>query len=279
MEPVKKLTASKIIKQYKTKGSYPLLVLISGADSYIVKTCHQKKPTVEVINELICAYFAKCWQLSVPEFALIEIGLDVFQNFIKEGGALSGPFKSDLLVDRIFFGSKEISNAIEFEQYMGSISKKRDLKLFKSPLDLIKIGVFDFWVGNVDRKPRNPNILLGSDSGLFDFHPIDHALTFANQSNYRNVTDIVLRFDDDFSILKVPFVKSLINFVSSPVLQKIEFEILEGMNKTIHELDFIFSQVPPEWGLSRREKSHLKNFFSDKSRNERIARSWHYFLR
>ena len=279
MDAVKKLNASQILREYKTLGSSPLLVLVANGDSYIVKTTIQKKPTVEVINELICAYLAQCWNLLVPDFALIQIGQDIYQKFLEEGGELSGLYKLDAFGDRLYFGSKEIGNAVEFDQYMGKLSGKRDFKRFSSPLDLIKIGVFDLWVGNVDRRPNNPNILLSNRSGLFDFHPIDHASTFTNQSNYNLVTDAILRFEENLSILKVPFVKSLTNFVSSSVLQNLKLDFLECIKKSIDELDFILSQVPVDWGLSKREKVHLKEFFADQARNERISTSYQYFLR
>ncbi|MEI7526715.1 MAG: HipA family kinase [Mariniphaga sp.] len=279
MDAVKKLNASQILREYKTKGSSPLLVLIVDGDSYIVKTTIQKQPTVEVINELICAYLAQCWSLSVPDFALIQIGQDIYQKYLEEGGVLSKLYKLDSFGDRFYFGSKEINNAVEFDQYMGKLSGKRDFKRFSSPLDLIKIGVFDQWVGNIDRRPENPNILLGTQSGLFDFHPIDHASTFTNQSNYKLVTDAIMRFDDNLSILKVPFVKSLTNFVSSSVLQDLKLEFLECIKKSLDEFDSIFSQVPLDWGLSKKEKVHLKDFFANQVRNERIARSYQYFLR
>jgi len=279
LDAVKKLNASQILREYKTLGSSPLLVLVANGDSYIVKTTIQKKPTVEVINELICAYLAQCWNLLVPDFALIQIGQDIYQKFLEEGGELSGLYKLDAFGDRLYFGSKEIGNAVEFDQYMGKLSGKRDFKRFSSPLDLIKIGVFDLWVGNVDRRPNNPNILLSNRSGLFDFHPIDHASTFTNQSNYNLVTDAILRFEENLSILKVPFVKSLTNFVSSSVLQNLKLDFLECIKKSIDELDFILSQVPVDWGLSKREKVHLKEFFADQARNERISTSYQYFLR
>jgi hypothetical protein len=78
----------------------------------------------------------------------------------------------------------------------------------------VKIGIFDFWIGNKDRKPENPNILIGTDGNKFDFHPIDHTAAFAFLEDYKQVRDVLLAIEPKNNILSAPIIGSLTKFVS-----------------------------------------------------------------
>ena len=279
MEPIELIQASNILKEYTTKGSKPLLVMANKGDLYVAKTSIQIKPTVEVINEVLCAYFAQCWRLNVPDFSLIQIGEDIYQKYIGESGALSNNYTKDSFGERKYFGSKIIEGIVELESYFEDIKGKHDFNQFRSPSDLIKIGVFDQWIGNYDRRPDSPNILLSVQENLFEFHPIDHTAAFANLTDYKKVRDIMLRIDPAHSILSHPLLKKIVKFVDGNVLQNLKTEFLDCINHTVGKLDLIFSQVPGEFGFSNKDKVHLKSFFTDEVRNKRIASSYLTFLR
>ena len=154
------------------------------------------------------------------------------------------------------------------------------MKLFHRPLDLVKIGVFDLWVGNFDRKPDNPNILLSNRAdGLFDFSPIDHTAAFAYQPNHRRVRDALLTRDPQKCILAHSFVRAIAKFTSPKKISALQHDIQSGMSVALANADFIGSQVPPDWGLSQKAKDHLKQFFADSVRNERIAGAYLDYLR
>lgn len=279
VEPIELIQASNILKEYTTRGSSPLLVMANKGDLYVVKTSIQIKPTVEVINEVVCAYFAQCWRLKVPDFSLIQIGEDIYQKYIGESGTLSNNYTKDSFGERKYFGSKIIEGIVELESYFADLQGKHDFNQFRSPTDLIKIGVFDQWIGNYDRRPDSPNILLSVQQNLFEFHPIDHTAAFAHLTNYKKVRDIMLRIDPAYSILSHPLLKKIVKFVNGNVLQNLKTEFLDCINHTVGKLDFIFSQVPGEFGFSKKDKVHLKSFLADEVRNKRIASSYLTFLR
>lgn len=150
---------------------------------------------------------------------------------------------------------------------------------FTPPLDLLKIGVFDLWVGNFDRKPDNPNILLSSrDNERFDFCPVDHMAAFAYLTNYRDVREAIFTRDPKKCILSHRFVRAIAKFVPPQQISDLRNSILNGMTIALENMDFIFPQVPPSWGLSRKAKEHLKQFFADTVRNERVAASYLIYL-
>jgi hypothetical protein len=88
----------------------------------------------------------------------------------------------------------------------------------------------------------------------------------------------MLYIQESFRILGVPLVKSISKFVNFELLKSLQDEILIGMQETIDNFDFIFEQVPQDFGFSKKAKEHLKTFFSDNERNRRISKIYLSYL-
>lgn len=277
MEPITTIDAVKIITEINTLGSAPLRIIASNNQTYIAKTTTKALPPVELINEIVCAYFCLCWGLKVPNFALIKISDQVIENFQADGNQLSDKYYHGFN-DRPLFGSEEIAPVIELESYI-DIASKHDFNKYASPGDLFKIGVLDLWVGNKDRKPDNTNILIGINEPGFDFHPIDHAAAFGFLENYREVRGPLLRIDPHNSILYSQFAKKMANFITDDELEQLKDDIHLHMENTVDQLDFIFEQIPNNWGFGKKSKKHLKDFFSNKDRNKETLHIFLSFLR
>ncbi|MBC6109206.1 HipA family kinase [Pedobacter fastidiosus] len=276
LQPIKTIEISKIIKETTTKGSAPLFTYGIDDNTYFVKTTNQKNPSAEIINELLCGYFAQCWSLHVPEFCLAMISKEVVDSYL-QGIEKMSDFYSPNFYENILFGSKQVWSATELEQFINV--SKRDLKLFSNPMDFLKIGAFDLWVGNKDRKPENPNVLIGSENGLFDFHPIDHAAAFAYLTNYKEVREVLLHIEPKNCILSTILAKTISSFVTHEDIKNLKNDINDCINNTIGNLDFIFDQVPSSWGLGKKSKEHLKSFFSDEARNKTIIEHFLSYLK
>lgn len=152
-ENIQYIEAVKIIKEYKTKGSGPLQVIGEDDNLYVAKFTDLKHPYLELINEVVCGSMAQAWGLKVPEMAIISFTPEVVADF-----KFSDRYKSQHFTG-LFFGSRLIEPELDLSPYVGGISGK-DYKRFENWLDLLRIGCFDHWVGNKDRHPENPNILL-----------------------------------------------------------------------------------------------------------------------
>jgi hypothetical protein len=272
LQEIRKIEVQKIISETTTIGSSPLQVLADDMNYYYAKTTTPQVPRVELINELLCAYFAQCWDLKVPPFALVTISDIVIKNYISEKGNLSSRYESTSFGDNLFFASQIIEPVIELEKYL--LTNQQSLKTFHKPQDLIKIGVFDFWIGNKDRQPSNPNVLISGVGQKFNFHPIDHTAAFAYLTDYKKVIDILLSIEPKNNILSSPIVCYISNFVGAEAYGDLKEEILGGIEVVLQSIDFIFEQVPSSWGFSKKQKAHLKQFLSDKERNERIVNSY-----
>lgn len=272
LQKIRQIDVQKIITEKTTIGSSPLQVFADDMNYYYTKTTTPQVPRVELINELICAYFAQCWDLKVPNFALSTISDTVIENYISENGNLSNRYKPTSFGDNLFFASQIIEPVTELERYI--LPNQQGLKVFNKPQDLIKIGVFDYWIGNKDRQPSNPNILIGEFGKKFEFRPIDHAAAFAYLTDYKQVKDILLSIEPKNNILSSPIVRYITNFVSAETYAGLKKEILCCIEVVLQSIDFIFEQVPTSWGFSKKQKAHLKQFLADKERNERIVNSY-----
>lgn len=282
MSPIQTVRAELISLEYKTEGSSPLKILANDGKTYVAKTTAASKPPyVELINEVLCGYLAHSWNLETPPIALVQISQRVADEYQKKQGTLSPKHYANCRFgERIFFGSSLVDCQTEVEQYLVGPYHYAQMQLFHRPLDLLKIGVFDLWVGNHDRKPKNPNVLIATtDNQRFSFVPIDHTAAFAHFENYRDVTDARLFLDPKKCILSHQFVQGIVKFTAPIEIQALAADILAGMENAANHLDFIFAQVPNEWELSRRSKEHLKQFLTDSVRNKRIASAYLDYLK
>jgi hypothetical protein len=275
--PIRNVTAEKIFKEVNTQGSAPLLVMADDGNIYYCKTTLAKPPYIELINEVLVANFAKCFGLKVPELALVKISKATVDLFVQENGSLSRRYSKTDFDNELFFGSEKDATATELEVYIQQISGKAEFKNFQNPTDLIKIGVLDLWVGNKDRKPENPNIIITSNNGKLNFEPIDHTAAFSLCTNYQQVNTTFLFMEERFRILNMPLIKSIASFATN--LKELKEQITTGIQLTLTNLDDIFDMVPKDWGFSKKAKSHLKDFFSDATRNKSIVESYINYLR
>ena len=270
IQPIKTVQIIKLVKEITTIGSSPLLVMADDNNEYYIKTT-VGHPCIELINEVLCGYFLQLYNLSVPPFALAKVSDGVFTEFVASGGKLSDRYYKKQFSDRIFFASQMVSPVIEFESYLGKSGfLKKDYETISNPLDIIKIGLFDIWVGNKDRKPENPNILLKDKGSKFIFCPIDHTAAFAHCTDYKQVTEIFVFLEYKFRIFRLPFIKSISKWIDKDDFVEISKEISFSIVMVLQNLNDIFAQIPSEWGFSKKAKEHLAVFLNTKIRNEKL---------
>jgi hypothetical protein len=275
IEPIQEITAIKILREMGTEGSSPLLVMDSNQNEYYAKTTQLVAPRNEIINEIICGYALKCWDICVPEIYLIKIPFELVEQFNNEK-PISNRYTNNHFHNTLFFGSKKEDNVVDALDFLPGITKPQ-FKLFHQSQDLLKIGVFDLWVGNKDRKPTNPNLLLKATPVGFDFCAIDHTAAFAYINNYLDIRDIMLTMDVSFSILGTQLARNVKQYLTQRIIRNLNQDILYGMDSFIRNYDTIVENVPNNWGFSKKAKAHLKTLLSNEERNNRIANSFlHY---
>lgn len=274
------LRAETIVKEIPTEGSSPLLVLADDGEPYFAKTTISQLPLVEVINEVLAGYFAQCWSLAVPPFALVHISQSLVNHYRNEKVLLSSRYNTCAFDEQIFFGSRLVSCQVEIDDYFSGPYHQSQMHYFNNPLDLLKIGVFDQWIGNFDRKPDNLNVLLAeSSNGLLAFSPIDHTAAFGYASNHREVRDELLYRESKKWLLSHDFVRAIAKFTPPEAISDLQANILTGMEVALDTMDFVFEQIPKSWGFSEKARNHLKGFLGNQERNRRIASIYLSYLK
>lgn len=277
LEPIEYREAIQIKSAKFTLGSAPLEVLCNDGEIYFIKTTTLTHPPFpELVNEVLCNYLTQSFGLTAAIPRLIRLPQMVVDSFISEGSLLDKRYNGINFENRIFFGVQNINNATEFEQYNSYLNNKHDFNKFKNPIDLIKIGIFDFWIGNKDRTPKNPNIIISPTKEGFDFNPIDHTAAFGYQTNYKSLKSSQMFIEDSRNILSTQISKSILNFVVSNN-KSLNDQIICLIESSLLELDFIFQQIPSEWGLSKGGKLKVKEILSDKDRNKIISNAYQRF--
>jgi hypothetical protein len=272
-----KIQIVRAVKILDCKGtnSIPLQVLCDDNEIYIIKTMFKKHPPIEdLINEILCNYFFQCWDIPVPEQALVLFDDILIEQYLLGNNTINKKYTDFKFEGHFFYGSKFLPYATEVDLYNITLKNKHDYNKFQNPIDLIKIGVFDKWIANMDRRSDNPNILVDNSNAKFKFIPIDNTQSFANQTSYKTLKSAIMDTVNNKSILNSPITKSISIFANSNKYSNLAKEIAENIEKSIDLIETIFENIPPEFGLSKRGRHKIKEILSDKSRNNIISSSY-----
>lgn len=274
LEEITHISAVQIKEQVGT-NSVPFLVMCEDAELYYAKTIFKSHPPFEdLINEVLCVYALELMNVRTVKPVLIKIPQEVFEDFKRENKDFDTRYNNVAFDNVIFFGTLLEESTTEVEIYNTILKNRSDYNKYKNPTDLLKIGVFDFWVGNKDRRGSNPNILVKeSIDGKFEFLPIDHTQAFGLQSNYKALRMALMPTTIGAkSILRTPMSKSIINFAGSEFMANFHYGILADFDNVIKNLDFVFDQIPNSFGLSKMGKNKIVEILSNKERNLLVSR-------
>lgn len=276
IELIKNIRAVKILEFTTTKGSAPLKVLGEDNNIYYAKTTEISSPPFqELINELICNYYANIWGLKSPFPALIEISNDIINDYIEENNfKLPLRYSNTNFSSKPFIGFQLIEPQVEIEKYINGLSGKVEYNLFASPMDFVKIALFDLWICNKDRKPDNPNVLLSETNAKFTFHPIDHTAAFGHQSNLKSVKEVHLYLEEKNCLISTHLSSNILNIAPRTVTKNLNSNILENINLCMEQSDNIFSKIPSSWGFSKNAQKNIVNLLSNPNRNKNISDSY-----
>lgn len=258
-------------------NSFPLKVLGSDAEIYYAKTIFQYSPPYQdVINEILGNRIYNEWGIKVPEMCIITIPNQLLQSFTKKNNIKSKYENFD--TDRLFFiGFKEVQNQTELDCHNLNISKT-EVKKYANITDFINISFCDLWLGNKDRRIKNPNILIAQEAQGFNFYAIDHTQLFAYQSSYKSLNIHGLDFERNNMLIASDLFKKICKFTDQRIIKKYSSTILDCINNTVEKLDDIFNDFPNEVGFSKKGKSKVKEVLSNEDRNKRIADNFKDFM-
>jgi len=217
---IKTVTATRYITPLREGGSLPAVVEADDGEMYVMKFVGAGQGPKALIAELIAGEIGRELGLHVPELTLMEMAPLL---------ARSEPHAEiqDLLqrsAGRLNLGLRYLQNALEFNM------------LLKPPpnSDLASAVVwFDAFVTNVDRTPRNVNMLVWRDNLWL----IDHG---ASLYFHHNWVDYMARSRSPFAPIKN---HTLLSFAETLP----ETDALFRTRLSRETIEQIVHQVPDEW--------------------------------
>ncbi len=233
---------------FETSGSQPALILCDNFDFYVCK--YNRFPGSEskkLFHELIAGRFAQLWNLSVPDFCLVNVNPEhVF------GHKLLQP----AFFQTTCFGSKYNQNLVEIDEFYGELSATQKKK-FDSKFDYLKIALFDIWMSNEDRNFNNYNLLIDIENGN-RFTPIDHDAIF----NTGNLDKGLILLSENETLIDTELTARLFNSRELRImdfLTDIKNEYYLCVSECKKNLDKILQDVPKDWNINADNYRTLLN--------------------
>lgn len=268
---IKNILAAIILKEIPTDGHSPLLVIGDNYKKYIAKNGKGHVPPITIINECISNHFLSCWEIPIPDFALIRFD----QNLLAQK-ELSNYHRSHFY-DEWAYGSEYIDSIIEVTE-LAYTDKKATFNRILNPMDFFHIALFDTWIENDDRKPSNYNLLLQIVSSQYRIIPIDHAFIFSTLG-YEALNPAMFSPSFNEHLLVSEFAHFLKHFtvIDDGFILKEQHYFYFCVDKCAETVDNFFSELSGFIDLSNQLKSKIKDFLFDKQRNKKVFEE--YILR
>lgn len=261
---MKVVNAITYLKDFKTDGHRPVLIVADDFQKYVIKPHKSQKFDYALFNELLAHHFLKQWHIHTPEIVLVKVEKELLKN-----SPNASQYK-DRYYKEYFFGSHFIENAIELNNYLG-FKKAADYKKIKDPEKLILLGLFDIWLENDDRKPSNFNILLQPEHGRFKITAIDNAFIFSSLPYYDIRPEYVCASFND-NVLYADLTKQVLKKIKPNKKwgehQRDLFYIC--IKHCQNKFDEIIAELSPYYSLSEIDNQKLKEFLFSEERNKLV---------
>jgi hypothetical protein len=213
------LTGIRYVVPLREGGSLPAVVDTGGGRSFVVKFLGAGQGAKALVAEAIAAGLALALDLPVPEPAIITLG---------EGFGRSEPDEEiqDILRASVGanFGLEYLPGALGFDP-----AAERDIE----PELAADIIWFDAYITNVDRTPRNPNLLVWKDR----IWMIDHGASLYFHHQWQGWRDRIQS--------KFPMIQDHVLLGVAGDLAKADERLRSKLDEaTIRE---IIDDIPEEW--------------------------------
>lgn len=270
IEPISVINAMSVDREIYTDGHSPLLTIGEDYNKYVVKNSGGRIPAFYIINEFLANGLLKCWNIPTPECV----------NFAIDPSLLSGFSKKHLprFYNYSSFGSKVIKEKLDLNEFTVA-NNKTVYKKLNNPLDILRIGLFDLWVSNDDRKPTNQNLILSIEEGKYTITAIDHAFIFESLSYQDLNPKYFSPLSNDHILLSelAKIVQRYTNIDESFVKSEKEYFYF-CLDESQKNFEKIINNIPNDLGLNNSLTNLLSQFLFNKGRNEKVFAEHTYRL-
>jgi len=248
-------------------NSRPIPTLCEDFEEYFVKFPISGTDSIDLTYEFVCKHLGNHFGVPMPEIAIVSA---------KEGSWTPTDIP-ELTPNMIGFASKKVEDSDILSIETALISSKHDYNRIQNPLDLLRIGIFDLHINNMDRCEENFNLIAeyGTKDSLV---AIDHVAAFGgvngkNRFIPRRVTDV------GKNILRSEFGKSVIKYTSQSDRQLVLAEYESQMRNLSPTLDVAFRNMPTDWDVSDNLHERMVTFLTNDDRNQSIIEEFNRLFR
>jgi hypothetical protein len=239
-----------------TTGDNPILVTCEDMSDWVCK--HGRMSPSVLFNEVIGSTFAELWDLKTPKISFVNVLTEHlpydFLNTVQPA-FFNKPCFGSLFIEDSQVVDRTLLPSFRNQSFRNKIVNKSDL---------LKIALFDIWLGNEDRHHANSNLLLDQTlpNGYY-FNVFDHGAIF----NTNALIYGIQLLSDNESIIYSDLTRIL--FKKGNTLTKNVDNLIKDFYlctlKCEHGLSDILRQIPFQWGLDVQNLEILirKNLFTE----------------
>lgn len=223
-----------------TTGDNPILITCEDFSNWVCK--HGRMYPSVLFSEVIGSSFAELWDLKTPKISLIDVSADhlpIAELHIVQPAYFKKPC----------FGSSYIEESQVIDKTLiPSFNNQAFRNKIKNKTDLLKIALFDIWIGNEDRHHANSNLLIDfTVPQEYLINVFDHGAIF-NSNTLNHGIQLITDYE---SIICSDIAKIL--FKKGKILTKTVDNIVKDFYlctiKCEQELSSIISEIPALWNL------------------------------
>lgn len=244
-----------------TTGDNPILITCSDMSYWVCK--HGRMSPSVLFSEVIGSTFANLWDLKTPQISFIKVLSEHLPNEhlnIVQPAFFNKPCFGSLFIEESQVVDKTLLPSFRNKVFRNKIVNKTDL---------LKIALFDIWLGNEDRNHGNSNLLLDQTlTNQYYFNVFDHGAIFNSNALIHGIQLI----SDNESIICSDLANILFRkgkTLTINVDNLVKYFYLCTL-KCEGQLSTILSDIPVQWGLNMQNLELLirNNLFTEKWKND-----------
>ncbi len=252
-----------LLEELKTDEHKPMKFLCEGGNYFLKYRIHVSQKEMDCLAyEVLCHFLLLALDIPTPDIALATVVEGSFDPKLMPAN------RKRVKSGTICFASKEVEPATIITGIQ-AIESKRDFKQLLNAEDLIRIGLFDLWVANVDRaKEDNYNLLLRGTPEGNELLAFDHGFAFGGQAHLRWLRLDQSLFFDSSRLLRSHYTKQVLKHIS--IQDRIA--VLENWipllyeNEVLEAIHHAFKIIPAAWQIWPDLEKKVIQILSDRER-------------
>lgn len=244
-----------------TTGDNPILVTCVDMSDWVCK--HGRMYPSVLFNEVIGSTFAELWDLKTPQISFVNVLNEHLPN--EYLNVVQPAFFNKPCFGSLYIEESQVVDKTLLPSFRNSVFRKKIV----NKNDLLKIALFDIWLGNEDRHHGNSNLLLDQTlNSKYYFNVFDHGAIFNSNALVHGIQLI----SDNESIICSDLAQIL--FRRGKTLTQIVDNIVKDFYlctlKCEAQLSNILVDIPSQWGLNIQNLELLirSNLFVEKWKND-----------